>query len=181
MSRIGNKHIFIPEGVKVSLTPHLVTVTGPKGSLEVVIPQGITIEVKDSHYEVHRANDEKLLRQKHGTTRALFHNAIVGVSEGYKKQLEIIGIGYKATMEPDGSLNLHIGYSHDIIIHPRPGVKISLIDPTKVVVEGIDRQAVGETAAVIRSKRKPEPYLGKGIRYQGEKILRKLGKRAAKK
>lgn len=181
MSRIGNKHLTAPAGVKIELQPHVVTVSGPKGKLEVLIPEGITVEVKDHHYEIHRDHDEKHLRQQHGTTRALIHNAIVGVSQGYKKQLEIIGIGYKAAVDQQGNLKLNIGYSHEIVVEPRPGVKITAPEATKVIVEGIDRQAVGETAAVIRSKRKPEPYLGKGIRYLGEKIIRKLGKRAAKK
>lgn len=178
MSRIGNKIIPIPENVTVELGKGVVNVKGPKGSLTVNIPEPeyITVEVKDGHVHVLRANDEKHTKQCHGTTRALVHNAIIGVSEGFKKNLEIIGIGYRAEVK-GGNIVLHVGYSHDVTIKPEPGVTITVTDSTKVCVEGIDKDDVGQTASLIRGVREPEPYNGKGIKYVSEHILRKEGKR----
>ncbi|HAK05180.1 MAG TPA: 50S ribosomal protein L6 [Firmicutes bacterium] len=181
MSRVGKKDLIIPQGVTVTPSQHEVEVKSAKGSLKVTLPQGIEVSVKETSAHVTRADDSNVNRQNHGTVRALLHNAIVGVSQGFEKKLEIIGIGYKAMIDPDGSLRLNIGYSHQVVITPRPGVKLSCPDATKVLVSGIDRQAVGETAANIRSVREPEPYQGKGIKYAGEHIIRKEGKRAGKK
>jgi large subunit ribosomal protein L6 len=181
MSRIGNKSLTFPKGVALKVTDRVVEVKGPKGALSIPLPEGIDIEVDATHAHLTRPDDSKHYKQNHGTTRALIHNAIVGVSEGYEKRLEIVGIGYKAAIDPDGSLRLNIGYSHQVVITPRPGVKITAPDPTRVFVNGIDRQAVGETAANIRAVREPEPYQGKGIKYAGEHIIRKEGKRAGKK
>jgi large subunit ribosomal protein L6 len=181
MSRVGKKLLTIPEGVTLTLNERIVEVKGPKGSLNVALPHHIDIKIEGAHASVTRPDDTKINRQNHGTTRALINNAIVGVSQGYEKKLEIIGIGYKGVIDPDGSLRLNIGFSHQVVITPRPGVKIVCTDPTKVVVSGIDRQAVGETAANIRAVRPPEPYQGKGIKYAGERIIRKEGKRAGKK
>lgn len=179
MSRIGNKHISIPAGVTVEVNGAVATVKGPKGSLEVAINNGITVEIDGATIVCKRANDTKQIKQNHGTTRANINNAIVGVSTGYKKSLEMIGIGYKAAMKGD-AVEIWAGYSHTVVIKPLAGVKISLPSATEVDVEGIDKQAVGQTAALIRGVREPEPYLGKGIRYKGEYVPTKEGKRASK-
>ena len=181
MSRVGKKDLILPAGVSAHVGTHEVEIKGPKGSLKIALPHGIEVALNGDHVHVTRADDLKVNRQNHGTVRALIHNAVVGVSKGYEKKLEIIGIGYKAMIDPDGSLRLNIGYSHQVVITPRPGVKIVATDATKVAVSGIDRQAVGETAANIRDVRPPEPYQGKGIKYVGEHIIRKEGKRAGKK
>ena len=185
MSRIGNKHIDLPAGVTLEVNGEIVTVKGPKGSLEVKLNKGIDIHVDGSLVTFTRQNEEKQTKQNHGTTRANVNNAIVGVTKGYSKTLEMRGIGYKAVMKGE-SVELFAGYSHTIIITPDKGVKISLPEVkgntgiVLVQVDGIDKQAVGQTAARIRNVRRPEPYLGKGIRYQGEYVATKEGKRAAK-
>ena len=180
MSRIGNKHIEIPAGVTVTVEENSVKVSGPKGNLVVPVNKGISVEIEGTTLVCKRANEEKQTKQNHGTTRANIHNAIVGVSEGYKKTLEMRGIGYKAQMQGE-SVVLWAGYSHTITIKPAQGVKITLPSATEIEVEGIDKQAVGQTAASIREVRPPEPYLGKGIRYKGEVVLTKEGKRAGGK
>ena len=180
MSRIGNKHIEIPAGVTVEVLEHAVKLTGAKGSLVVPVNAGISVEVEGTSLICKRANDQKQTKQNHGTTRANIHNAIVGVSNGYKKELEMRGIGYKAQMQGQNVV-LWAGYSHTITIVPDQGVTIKVVDPTNIDVEGIDKQAVGQTAARIREVRPPEPYLGKGIRYKGEYVATKEGKRAAGK
>ena len=180
MSRIGNKHIDLPSGVTVTAEGNLAKVTGPKGTLEVKINEGISIEVEGSKVVVKRANDQKQVKQNHGTVRANLHNAVVGVSEGYKKSLEMRGIGYKAQLQGD-KVVLWAGYSHTVTIVPNKGVKVTLPSPTEIDVEGIDKQAVGQTAARIREVRPPEPYLGKGIRYKDEHVATKEGKRAGGK
>ncbi len=180
MSRIGNKHIDLPSGVTVTAEGNLAKVTGPKGTLEVKINEGIFIEVEGSKVVVKRANDQKQVKQNHGTVRANLHNAVVGVSEGYKKSLEMRGIGYKAQLQGD-KVVLWAGYSHTVTIVPNKGVKVTLPSPTEIDVEGIDKQAVGQTAARIREVRPPEPYLGKGIRYKDEHVATKEGKRAGGK
>lgn len=185
MSRIGNKHIDLPAGVTLEVNGEIVTVKGPKGSLEVKLNKGIDVHVDGSLVTFTRQNEEKQTKQNHGTTRANVNNAIVGVTKGYSKTLEMRGIGYKAVMKGE-SVELFAGYSHTIIITPDKGVKISLPEVkgntgiVLVQVDGIDKQAVGQTAARIRNVRRPEPYLGKGIRYQGEYVATKEGKRAAK-
>ena len=180
MSRIGNKHITLPAGVTVSVEGSTVKVSGPKGNLEVPVNHGITVEVEGTTVVCKRANDLKQTKQNHGTTRANIHNAIVGVSEGYKKSLEMRGIGYKAQMQ-GSNIVLWAGYSHTVTIKPNKGVKVTLPSPTEIDVEGIDKQAVGQTAARIREVRRPEPYLGKGIRYKDEYVATKEGKRAGGK
>ena len=180
MSRIGNKHIDLPAGVTVTVNGDVAKVSGPKGSLDVKINEGISLEVEGSKVVVKRANDQKQVKQNHGTVRANLHNAVVGVSQGYKKSLEMRGIGYKAQLQGN-NLVLWAGYSHTVTIVPNEGVKVTIVDPTNIDVEGIDKQAVGQTAARIREVRPPEPYLGKGIRYKGEYVATKEGKRAAGK
>ena len=180
MSRIGNKHITLPAGVTVSVEGSTVKVSGPKGSLEVPVNHGISVEVEGTTVVCKRANELKQTKQNHGTTRANIHNAIVGVSQGYKKSLEMRGIGYKAQMQGENVV-LWAGYSHTVTIKPNKGVKVTLPSPTEIDVEGIDKQAVGQTAARIREVRRPEPYLGKGIRYKDEYVATKEGKRAGGK
>lgn len=180
MSRIGNKLISIPAGVTVEVNGNVATVKGPKGSLEVAINNGITVEIEGAVITCKRANETKQVKQNHGTTRANLNNAIVGVSTGFKKSLEMRGIGYKAAMKGE-AVEIWAGYSHTVVITPEKGVKISLPSATEIDVEGVDKQAVGQTAALIRGVREPEPYLGKGIRYKGEYVATKEGKRAAAK
>jgi large subunit ribosomal protein L6 len=180
MSRIGNKHITIPAGVTVTVEGNKAVVKGPKGTLEVAINHGISLEIEGDTIVCKRENDSKQIKQNHGTTRANLHNAIVGVSEGYKKELEMRGIGYKAQLQGENVV-LWAGYSHTVTIKPCEGVKITLPSATEIVVEGISKQAVGQTAASIREVRPPEPYLGKGIRYKNEVVITKEGKRAGGK
>lgn len=180
MSRIGNKHIEIPAGVTVEILENAVKLTGAKGSLVVPVNTGISVEVEGTTLICKRANDQKQTKQNHGTTRANIHNAIVGVSNGYKKELEMRGIGYKAQLQGN-TVVLWAGYSHTVSIEPNEGAKVTLPSPTEIIVEGIDKQAVGQTAARIREVRRPEPYLGKGIRYKNEYVPLKEGKRAGGK
>lgn len=181
MSRIGHKIIDIPAGVEVTLNGSEIVVKGPKGTLTWNIPSPITAEIIDGkQIQMKRPNDEKLVKELHGTSRAIIHNMVVGVSQGFQKILDIVGIGYRAQMRGE-NLVLNAGYSHEVVIIPDAGVKISCASATEVHVDGIDRQAVGQTAARIRAVREPEPYKGKGIMYRGEVIIRKEGKRAGKK
>ncbi len=180
MSRIGHKAIEIPAGTTVEVNGNVVTVKGPKGTETATFDSRFTYEINGQELKVVRPNDEKQTKALHGTTRALIHNMIVGVTEGFKKELVIVGIGYRAQMKGN-DLQLFIGYSHDVFIHPEDGVKISCQSATEVTVEGTNRQAVGQTAARIRAVREPEPYKGKGIMYKNERIIRKEGKRAGKK
>lgn len=180
MSRIGNKIITVPAGVTVDFNENHVIVKGPKGTLENTFNPAITYKVEGDTITALRPDDSIAMKTIHGTTRALLHNMVVGVSEGFKKKLEIVGIGYRAAMRGE-NLVLNIGYSHEVVIIPDAGVKISAPTTTEVIVEGADRQSVGQTAARIRAVRKPEPYKGKGIKYSDEFILRKEGKRAGKK
>lgn len=180
MSRIGNKHIELPAGVTVVQEGNNAKVSGPKGTLLVSLNSGIEMKVEGNIVSFTRQNEQKQTKQNHGTVRANVHNAVVGVSQGYKKSLEMRGIGYKAQLQGN-NLVLWAGYSHTITIVPNEGVKVTIVDPTNIDVEGIDKQAVGQTAARIREVRPPEPYLGKGIRYKGEYVATKEGKRAAGK
>jgi len=180
MSRIGNKHLAIPAGVTVAVEGNVAKVSGPKGTLNVAINEGISVSVADNVLVCSRANEEKQTKQNHGTTRANIANAVKGVSEGYKKTLEMRGIGFKAQMQGNNVV-LWAGYSHTVTIVPNEGVKISVEELTKIHCEGIDKQAVGQTAARIREVRRPEPYLGKGIRYIDEYVATKEGKRASAK
>ncbi len=178
MSRIGLKHITLPSGVTVEVNNGVATVKGPKGSLEVKVPEVIKVSVEGSEVKCTRANDEKHTKQLHGTTRANLQSAVTGVTTGFKKELVIVGIGYRCQMRGD-AIVMNVGYSHEIVIKPEKTVKISCPSATEVVVEGIDKQAVGQTAALIRGTREPEPYNGKGVMYKNEHIIRKEGKRAA--
>lgn len=181
MSRIGKKPITIPAGVTVTVKEgNVVEVTGPKGTLVNTFFKNIAIEVNGNEVVLARPDDSITNKTFHGTTRALLNNMIVGVSEGFKKELEIVGIGYRASLRGK-NLVLNIGYSHEVVITPLEGVTITVKDPTHLEVTGADKQKVGQIASQIRAVREPEPYLGKGIKYKGEVILRKEGKRASKK
>jgi large subunit ribosomal protein L6 len=178
MSRVGLKIIAVPTTVKVAITASEATFEGPKGSFKVAIPQGISLKLTGQTLSVARADDSSALKTLHGTTRALVANAVKGVSQGFKEELELVGIGFRSVIKGT-TLVLTVGFSHEVKIEPLPGVKITVTENTKVTVEGVDKQAVGQVAASIRAVRKPEPYQGKGIRYKGERIIRKEGKRAA--
>ena len=176
MSRIGRAPITVPAGVTVTVTPeNVVTVKGPKGTLTQAFKSNIKIEVAGDQINVTRPNDEKENRALHGLTRTLVNNMVVGVTNGYEKRLEINGVGYRA--EKQGKkLVLSLGYSHPVFFEEGNGITFEVPDSNTIVVKGIDKQAVGQVAAQIREKRPPEPYLGKGIKYAGEKIRRKAGK-----
>jgi large subunit ribosomal protein L6 len=180
MSRVGKKHIVIPAGVTVTLNDNVIAVKGPKGELTVALENGISFAIENNEVILTRANNEKHLREMHGTTRALLANAITGVSTGFVKELQIVGIGYRAAMRGN-DIVLNVGYSHECVVSPVGGAKITCKSATEITVEGISKEAVGQTAALIRDQRRPEPYGGKGIKYKGEFILRKEGKRAGKK
>ena len=179
MSRIGNKTITIPTGVEVSVSEgNEVTVKGPKGTLTRQFNGMIHIDVDGNIITVKRPNDDKVTKQLHGTTRALLHNMVVGVSEGFSKELVIEGVGYRAAVSGN-TLTLNMGYSHPVVITAEEGLTIECPKNQQIIVKGIDKQRVGELAANIRAVRKPEPYKGKGIAYKGEHIRRKEGKTAA--
>ena len=176
MSRIGREPIAVPAGVNVTIADgNVVTVKGPLGELTQTFSTNITIKQDGAVINVTRPNDQKENRALHGLTRTLLNNMVVGVTKGFEKKLEIVGVGYR--VEKQGTkLNLGLGYSHPVIFEEANGVKFEVPDNTTIIVKGIDKQAVGQVAAVIRSKRPPEPYLGKGIKYSGERIRRKAGK-----
>ncbi|ACZ19401.1 ribosomal protein L6 [Thermanaerovibrio acidaminovorans DSM 6589] len=179
MSRIGRKPIPLPKGVTVTVNGGDVTVKGPKGSLDFKVLPGISVEVKEDQVMVSRSSDEKAMRAAHGMTRAIINNMVVGVSQGFEKQLEIIGVGYRAQMQGK-NLVLSLGFSHPVEVVPPAGIELAIDGPTKIFVRGIDRQKVGQMAAQIRGYRPPEPYKGKGIRYVGEYVMRKAGKAGSK-
>ena len=176
MSRIGREPIVVPAGVNVTVADgNVVTVKGPLGELKQTFAANLTIAQDGDKITVSRPNDEKENRALHGLTRTLLNNMVVGVTKGYEKKLEIVGVGYRA--EKSGTkLTLGLGYSHPVVFEEANGIKFECPDSTTILVKGIDKQAVGQVAAVIRSKRPPEPYLGKGIKYSGEYIRRKAGK-----
>ena len=177
MSRIGRQSIALPDGVKLDLKNDVVTVTGGKGVLSYALPQGISLAVEDKLVTLSRSGDGKQARAFHGLARSLVLNMIKGVSEGFEKVLELSGVGYKATL--DGvKLNLALGFSHPVIVTPPKGISFQVEGVNKIKVIGIDKQVVGQEAANIRSFKKVEPYKGKGIKYQGEKVRRKAGKSA---
>ena len=177
MSRIGRKHIEVPAGVLVSIDPGRVTVSGPKGELRQEVPLRMKIEHSENAITVSRPTDRGDDRSLHGLTRTLVANMVEGVTAGFEKRLEIQGVGYRAAMAGQ-DLELQVGYSHPVKIKPRQGIEFEVPTPTEVVVRGIDKQLVGQTAAEVRKVRPPEVYKGKGIRYQGEFVRRKVGKRA---
>lgn len=180
MSRIGNKHITLPAGVEVTVTEgNNVTVKGPKGELTRQFNAELTILIDGNVLTVTRPNDTKTIKMLHGTTRALLANMVEGVSQGFTRELEIIGVGYRANKQGD-KIVLSLGYSHPIEVVAEPGIVIELPSQTEIKISGIDKQRVGEVAANIRKFRQPEPYKGKGVRYKGEQVRRKEGKKAGK-
>ena len=181
MSRIGKMPVAVPAGVEVTIADgNLVTVKGPKGTLTQQLEPSMTIRQEGAELLVSRPNDEKENRALHGLTRALLHNMVVGVTEGYKKSLEINGVGYRAAKEGN-KLILTIGYSHPVEVSEIPGITIEVPQPNQIVISGCDKQMVGQFTAEVREKRPPEPYKGKGIKYTDEVIRRKVGKTGAKK
>ncbi len=180
MSRIGRKPIPLPKGVTVDIDRSRVTVRGPKGELTRSFDPDMEIVLEEGALHVRRPTDGRRHRALHGLTRALLANMVTGVSEGFKRELELQGVGYRVELQPDGSLLLGLGFSHPVHIHPPEGIRFSVEGRTRVItVEGIDKEAVGQIAAVIRSKRPVEPYRGKGLRYVGEAVRRKAGKTGA--
>jgi large subunit ribosomal protein L6 len=177
MSRIGRQPIPVPAGVTVAIEPESVSVKGPKGELSERIPRDIDVVQDGERLVVSRPTDRGEHRALHGLTRSLVANMVQGVTAGYEKRLEIQGVGYRAQLKGK-NLELAVGYSHPVPIEAPPGIEFEVPQPTRVVVKGISKQQVGETAAIIRKQRPPEPYKGKGIRYEGEYVQRKVGKRA---
>ncbi len=177
MSRIGKQPIPVPTGVTVMIEPERVTVRGPKGELSERIQRDITVEQSDDTVRVTRPTDRGEHRALHGLTRTLIANMVTGVTDGFEKRLEIQGVGYRAQLR-GRDLELALGYSHPVSIKAPDGIEFEVPQPTRIVVRGTSKQQVGEVAALIRKQRKPEPYKGKGIRYEGEYVARKVGKRA---
>ena len=175
MSRIGKKPIPVPAGVEVVIDGTNVTVKGPKGELSKSFYELLTIEQEGNEIVVTRPDDSRTCRAMHGLTRTLLNNMIVGVSQGFSKKLELQGVGYRAALK-GANLEMSLGYSHPVIVVPEPGISFEVPDNTHILVKGIDNQRVGQVAADIRANRPPEPYKGKGIRYDGEVVRRKLGK-----
>ena len=178
MSRVGRSPIPLPPGVSVAITGAEVIVSGPRGTLSHVVPETITVRRDEEMLLVDRADDERHSRALHGLTRALLNNMVTGVHEGYRKDLEIVGVGYRATAKGPRELELQLGFSHPVAVRAPEGITFEVPSQTAVRVLGIDKQAVGQVAAQIRALRKPEPYKGKGIRYAGEYVRRKAGKAA---
>ena len=177
MSRIGKEPISVPSDVQVSIEGRSVGVTGPKGSLDLDLPGEINVRQEDGTVLVERPNDDRKNKALHGLTRSLINNMVIGVSEGFKKALEIVGVGYRAAKSGDG-LELQLGFSHPVKVKAPDGITFDVPEPTQIIVSGINKEVVGQVAADIRSYRKPEPYKGKGIRYAGEYVARKAGKAA---
>jgi len=180
MSRIGKTPVAVPNGVEVTVAGGSVTVKGPKGTLSRVIPGEIEITQEDGSLTFVRPNDERRNKALHGLTRSLVNNMVIGVTDGFKKELEIVGVGYRAEAQGQNALRLNLGFSHPVNVAAPEGITFEVPVPTQVVVTGIDKEVVGQVAANIRSIRKPEPYKGKGVRYAGERILRKAGKAGKK-
>jgi large subunit ribosomal protein L6 len=180
MSRIGRKPITVPTGVSISFDDTRITVKGPKGALSRVLHKDMKVVVEENVISVERPSDNKLHRSLHGTTRSVVANMVIGVTEGFTKNLELVGVGYRANKNGD-KLVLNVGYSHPVEIQPESGIEFDVPTNTKITVKGIDKELIGATAAKIRSVREPEPYKGKGIKYEGERILRKEGKAGKKK
>ncbi len=176
MSRIGRAPIALPSGVEVSVSGRRVTVSGPQGSLERELPDEVSVRQDDGALTVERAADDRRTRALHGLTRALLNNMVVGVSAGFTKELEIVGVGYRVTSHAPERLELSLGYSHTVPVDAPEGITFEAPAPTRILVRGIDKELVGQVAADIRQLRKPEPYKGKGVRYAGERVRRKAGK-----
>jgi large subunit ribosomal protein L6 len=180
MSRIGQAPITIPSGVDVTISGRDITVKGPRGELSRRLPPDISVRQDDGQLLVTRPDDEREHRALHGLTRSLVNNMVVGVTDGFRKQLEIVGVGYRAEAQGPDAIRLALGFSHPVNVRAPEGVSFEVPVPTQIVVSGIDKEVVGQVAAEIRSIRKPEPYKGKGVRYQGERVLRKAGKAGKK-
>ena len=177
MSRVGSKTIEVPDKVKVAIADNHVSVEGPKGKLEMDMPSRTTVSQDENVLSVARDGDDREAKAMHGLGRSLLNNMVVGVSEGFSKELQIIGVGYRAA--PKGSdLELQLGFSHPVIVKAPDGIEFDVPEPTRIIVSGTNKQVVGQVAADIRSHRKPEPYKGKGVRYLGEHVARKAGKAA---
>ena len=179
MSRIGRKPIAIPAGVEVKNDNGLITVKGPKGTLSQKINPIISVEINGAEINVTRPNDEKEARSLHGLSRTLINNMVIGVTEGYKKELEVNGVGYRVQKQGD-TLVMNLGYSHQVFVKEIPGITIEAPGPNEIIISGADKQLVGQFAAEVREKRPPEPYKGKGIKYTTERIRRKEGKAGGK-
>jgi len=175
MSRIGKEPITIEEGVEVTQSGSEIVVKGPLGEIKVNLPETLEVQLKDGEILLSRKNDTKQAKSDHGTYRMILHNAVYGVKNGFEKKLELVGVGYRARME-GGNLVMSLGWNHPIVVTPPEGVQIEVPEETKVTVKGYDKQKVGEVAAKIREIRKPEPYKGKGVRYEGEYVRRKSSK-----
>jgi large subunit ribosomal protein L6 len=175
MSRIGKAPVELPGGVDAEISGRSVKVTGPRGELTVPVGRGVEVRQEDGSLVLERASDAPEHKAMHGLTRSLIQNAVTGVTEGFSKTLQIAGVGYRAALQ-GRDVNLQVGYSHPVLIHPREGVEFEVPNATTIVVRGIDKQRVGQMAAEIRKVRPPEPYKGKGIRYSDEQIRRKVGK-----
>ena len=180
MSRIGKLPVKIPAGVDVKVEDNVVTVKGPKGTLSQSVNQNIGVTIENGELKVSRPNDEKENRALHGLTRTLLNNMVVGVTEGYKKELDVNGVGYRVAKEGK-KLTMNIGYSHPVVMEEIDGITIDVPSPNKIIINGIDKQKVGQFAAEVRGKRPPEPYKGKGVKYTDEVIRRKEGKTGVKK
>jgi large subunit ribosomal protein L6 len=178
MSRIGRAPIPIPSGVTVTVAEESVTVTGPQGTLARTLPPGIVVSQEGDVLVVTRPDDERRNRSLHGLTRSLVANMVTGVTQGFTKELEIVGVGYRAAPQGPGTIELALGFSHPVRVAAPEGITFEVPTATRVIVKGIDKEKVGQTAADIRKIRKPEPYKGKGVRYAGERVLRKAGKAA---
>src|SRR5579884_710902 len=178
MSRIGRAPILVPSGVEVTLSDRRVAVKGPQGTLERDLPGEITISQDDGTLLVQRPDDQRHNRALHGLTRSLVANMVSGVTNGFAKELEIVGVGYRATARGPQQIELALGFSHPVTVDAPGGISFEVPQPTRIIVRGIDKELVGQVAANIRKIRKPEPYKGKGVRYAGERVLRKAGKAA---
>ncbi len=178
MSRVGKAPIAIPGGVDVTVTDRRVVVKGPQGTLERDLPGEITLRAENETLYVERPDDERQSRALHGLTRSLVANMVTGVTAGYSKDLEIVGVGYRATAKGPSQIELALGFSHPVVVDAPEGVSFEVPVPTRITVKGIDKEKVGQVAADIRKLRKPEPYKGKGVRYAGERVQRKAGKAA---
>ena len=176
MSRIGKSPITVPSGVDVTISGRQISVKGPKGTLERQIPGTITVSQDGDTLTVERPNDENKVKAMHGLTRSLVNNMVIGVTEGFKKNLEIVGVGYRAEAQGPNALRLNLGFSHPVDVKAPEGITFEVPVQTQIIVSGIDKEVVGQVAADIRSIRKPEPYKGKGVRYAGERVQRKAGK-----
>ena len=178
MSRIGKAPIPVPSGVEVSISGRQVAVKGPKGALDLEVPGEITVRQDGEEILVERPDDARVNRAMHGLTRSLVNNMMVGVSEGFRKELQIVGVGYRCIAKGTDALELQLGFSHPVLVEAPDGISFEVPEPTRIIVSGPDKQVVGQVAADIRSHRKPEPYKGKGVRYLGAHVARKAGKAA---